>query len=439
MFWGGGNFSCRHPKLWSYIKSNVKAFFITGAITFVVTASATTVKILHSRQVRYKNDKSVEQAINELYEKADELGLIAGCKGCTKLEYLESTGTQYIDTEYKPNQTTKVEVDGNFTRSTGASILGANPYFVITSRRGPSNYTFRYNNTMGETNFNVLNRVTITLDKTGSYINGSLINTFSETSFESPNSILLFARSSYDGGVEERSNSRIYSCKIWDDGILVRDFIPVLESNNKPCMFDKVNKKCYYSKVNNDFEFPVPNSVLNKDIELKYIETTGTQYIATDYVFKNKPKVIGEIMITSDSDLDIMGNAKKQVGNFIIDFLRSTLFYRYSSTSSTNFNTGIIVGNWYNFEFSDKVIVDGVEKGSISTYDFSNNDQIFLIGRGRNFGHARFKEIKMYDGDTLVRDLVPYYKKSIDKIGMLDKVNNVFYENEGTGEFLFGL
>ena len=70
---GGGNFSCRHPKLWSYIKSNVKAFFITGAITFVVTASATTVRILHSRQVRYKNDKSVEQAINELYEKADEL------------------------------------------------------------------------------------------------------------------------------------------------------------------------------------------------------------------------------------------------------------------------------------------------------------------------------------------------------------------------------
>ena len=72
MFWGGGNFSCRHPKLWSYIKSNVKAFFITGAITFVVTASATTAKILHSRQVRYKNDKSVEQAINELYQKAIE-------------------------------------------------------------------------------------------------------------------------------------------------------------------------------------------------------------------------------------------------------------------------------------------------------------------------------------------------------------------------------
>ena len=29
--------------------------------------------ILHSRQVRYKNDKSVETAINELYEKASHI------------------------------------------------------------------------------------------------------------------------------------------------------------------------------------------------------------------------------------------------------------------------------------------------------------------------------------------------------------------------------
>ena len=50
----------------------------------------------------------------------------------------------------------------------------------------------------------------------------------------------------------------------------------------------------------------------------------------------------------------------------------------------------------------------------------------------------RFKEIKMYDGDELVRDLVPYYKKDINKVGMLDKVHNVFYENQGTGEFLWG-
>lgn len=39
----------------------------------MVSASATTVKILYGNQVRYKNDKSVEQAIDQLYEKADEL------------------------------------------------------------------------------------------------------------------------------------------------------------------------------------------------------------------------------------------------------------------------------------------------------------------------------------------------------------------------------
>lgn len=179
-------------------------------------------------------------------------------------------------------------------------------------------------------------------------------------------------------------------------------------------------------------------SLKNKEYtKLEYIESTGTQYIDTEYVFKNKPKVVGDIMITSGSDKDIMGTPIAKAGCFIIDFKGARLYYRYSSTSYTNISTGIQVNQWYNMEFSDKVIVDGVRKGAIASYDFSSNTQSFLIGKGRTYGYARFKEIKMYDGDELVRDLVPYYKKDVDKAGMLDKVHNVFYTNQGTGEFLY--
>lgn len=179
-------------------------------------------------------------------------------------------------------------------------------------------------------------------------------------------------------------------------------------------------------------------SLKNKEYtKLEYIESTGTQYIDTEYVFKNKPKVVGDIMVTLGIDRDIMGTPIAKAGCFIIDFYNNLLYYRYSSTSSTQMDTGIQIGNWYNMEFSNKVIVDGVEKGTISSYDFSSNTQSFLIGKGRNYGSARFKEIKMYDGNELVRDLIPYYKKDIDEIGMLDKVNNVFYTNQGTGEFLY--
>ena len=44
--------------------------------------------------------------------------------------------------------------------------------------------------------------------------------------------------------------------KVWDDRGLVRDFIPVLDSNNKPALYDKVEEKFYYNKGNGeDFKY----------------------------------------------------------------------------------------------------------------------------------------------------------------------------------------
>ena len=173
-------------------------------------------------------------------------------------------------------------------------------------------------------------------------------------------------------------------------------------------------------------EVPLPSEYQ----QVEYIEARGTEYIDTEYVFKNKPKIIGEIMLTSSGDLDIMGNSSAIEGCFIIDFFGSSLWYRYSSSASTQINTNIETNKWYDFEFSDKVKVDGIEKGTINSYDFSNNNQTFLIGKGRTYGCAKFKDIKMYDGENLVRHFIPCYRKSDGIGGMFDIQNNKFYTNE---------
>ena len=55
-----------------------------------------------------------------------------------------------------------------------------------------------------------------------------------------------------EGGVK----GKIYNVKFWDDRGLVRDFIPVLDSNNKPALYDKVEEKFYYNKGNGeDFKY----------------------------------------------------------------------------------------------------------------------------------------------------------------------------------------
>ena len=46
--------------------------------------------------------------------------------------------------------------------------------------------------------------------------------------------------------------------------------------------------------------------------------------------------------------------------------------------------------------------------------------------------------IKIYDDGTLVRDMIPCYRTSDNVVGMLDRINNVFYTNKSaTGSFSY--
>ena len=42
---------------------------------------------------------------------------------------------------------------------------------------------------------------------------------------------------------------RIYGLKIWQDGELVRDYVPVIADNGAPCLWDKVSKTLFASET----------------------------------------------------------------------------------------------------------------------------------------------------------------------------------------------
>lgn len=85
---------------------------------------------------------------------------------------------------------------------------------------------------------------------------------------------------------------RLYYCKMWRDGTLVRDFVPI-KVGTEGCLYDKVTDTVYHNPGTVPFVCgaEVAETVLWRkpvpyDSEVEYLESTGTQYIDTGIAFE---------------------------------------------------------------------------------------------------------------------------------------------------------
>jgi hypothetical protein len=170
------------------------------------------------------------------------------------LDNIQSSGTQYIDTNYNPKWNTRVVVElSNF-------VVGNGQCFVFGTRKEASgtandNYTvgvksnqFRVDYMGSSTNFTqTVSTGKITIDMNGNVctINNETITSAEKTSGESVYPLLLFAIN--NGGVPAAwANMRLYSCKIYEEDVLIRDYIPVkMRSSGNVGLWDLVNKVFY--------------------------------------------------------------------------------------------------------------------------------------------------------------------------------------------------
>ena len=178
------------------------------------------------------------------------------------VEYLESTGTQYIDTEIKTNGDLKVLMDFEVSNT-------SNTQFYFGSRIGvhQKSYTFLYYSNRFRSDYsNQADVYTGNIESISGFprfkidmnknitkiINNNYNITYTYSSFESDLNIYLFAINQ-NGKAYSYSSIKLYSFKLYDNDTLVRDFIPVIDSNSKPCLFDKVSRECYYNQGTGEF------------------------------------------------------------------------------------------------------------------------------------------------------------------------------------------
>lgn len=184
--------------------------------------------------------------------------------GYTQVEYLQSSGTQYIDVGVTPNNNTRIVMTAiPLDKSNAGEAVGFIPYGAGV---GYNNRAFEcysqdetYEINYGSTHafigsVAVGQKITIDHNKNSvkiSYDSGSYTSSLSENTFTAPYTMTLFAihRSSVICGGE----MRMYSCQIYDNGTLIRDLIPCKNPSGVAGLYDLVNDKFYINNGSGAF------------------------------------------------------------------------------------------------------------------------------------------------------------------------------------------
>ena len=181
-----------------------------------------------------------------------------------EIEYLESTGTQWIDTGYMLNDRCRVQGKLKlYNISSVYAIWGAREKNDYSNNYSMFNVNYHpradYGNVMATHSFNYINensKVIIVFDINAgtAVVNGdTYIFSDSLKPFNCPASATIFTVNSGEGVDQRFSTGEIVYFKISDEnGILVRDFIPV-RVGTTGYMYDKVSGQLFGNSGTGDF------------------------------------------------------------------------------------------------------------------------------------------------------------------------------------------
>lgn len=177
------------------------------------------------------------------------------------LEYIQSSGTQCINTGFVPNQNTRVILDwqNNQLESENACLYGSrtstqNNVFALWLS-ADSQVNGQYGNVAYNTHpltLNYAQRLAYDFNKNVLTVGGATA-TFSTTTFNATVPLYILAVNTNGEIDERRPSGKLYSCRIYDNGTLVRDYIPAYDESGVVCLYDSVAKQYVYNAGTDTF------------------------------------------------------------------------------------------------------------------------------------------------------------------------------------------
>jgi len=181
-----------------------------------------------------------------------------------ELEYLQSSGTQYIDTGVKGNASASLVIECTFLQKQYSGTVGfvfgsrsaANKRFgfVVIPGGSGGNYSFGYRsdhvyNVALSSNFETVRFVATPTLAECTFRGTTLIA--SDAPLDTNLNIYIFTRN-FSGSTGQNFEGCLASLKIYANGVLVRDYIPV-RKGTVGYLYDRVSGKLFGNAGTGDF------------------------------------------------------------------------------------------------------------------------------------------------------------------------------------------
>ena len=203
------------------------------------------------------------------------------------------------------------------------------------------------------------------------------------------------------------------------------------------------------SSVYMDGQWYDDDSLPSEYQQVAYLQSSGSQYIDTEYLITENTEYELEHMYTTYVSTDWAYGTNDGTNLFGCQFFSGTGYITYYNGDSSTFAGRIAGGTYLNSKVKVKYF-NGIfevagSKTTIGIKKVGNNNTntlvLFAINSNGSVGNRskmRFYSCKFYESGVLVRNFIPCYRKADSVAGMYDLVNRRFHTNKGTGTFTLG-
>ena len=183
--------------------------------------------------------------------------------------------------------------------------------------------------------------------------------------------------------------------------------------------------------------------------QVEYIESTGTQYIDTGVIPDSNTGFYLDFKLLDSIDNNgkrLLGSSYRNYGQWggimisswnwsiggQMNYMKRNVSYNPGLVTNTRMELNFINGH-YQTSTGANIELQSDSLGDLygSIYLLNVNTDMF----SQNGSSAIIYSAKILDGSNEIRNFVPCYRKSDNKPGLYDLVNNEFYTNQGTGDF----